>query len=367
MTASTPTDATGRCFVSYRRSRLAEIRWLIAALHDHGIPTWQDLTDLDEEPLEPALRAALAVPETASGVLWVTPEVADSPVVTGIEIPELIDRAERGDGFYLVPVAAGGLDYTTAARTALARTTLNDFGMWNLARVNHDPMTDEDATAIARRVLVRRVAAIHAARPAEVPLVIDVYTHGPAVHRPDAALTVDFTHRFDGRHAHAGAWAAHVLPALNAIVDETARRAPGRLLRFRGLVGLPAAVALGTTLLAPAPCLPPGCSTLPAAPTPRTPWLSHDGPAASTSPSAIITRTPRISPSSSTSVRTRSLLSVLRAASPSSAGGFTPTRPARTHTSSRGLARRSTSLTRSSWQSGPPVAATGGSATSTSS
>lgn len=251
MTASTPTDATGRCFVSYRRSRLAEIRWLIAALHDHGIPTWQDLTDLDEEPLEPALRAALADPETASGVLWVTPEVADSPVVTGIEIPELIDRAERGDGFYLVPVAAGGLDYTTAARTALARTTLNDFGMWNLARVNHDPMTDEDATAIARRVLVRRVAAIHAARPAEVPLVIDVYTRGPAVHRPDAALTVDFTHRFDGRHAHAGAWAAHVLPALNAIVDETARRAPGRLLRFRGLVGLPAAVALGTTLLAP--------------------------------------------------------------------------------------------------------------------
>jgi hypothetical protein len=247
----TPTDPTGRCFVSYRRSRLTEIRRLIAALHDHGVPTWQDLTDLDEEPLEPALRAALADPGTASGVLWITPEVADSPVITGIEIPGLTDRAERGDGFYLVPVAAGSLDYATAARTALARTTLSDFGAWNLARVHHDPITDHDATAIARRVLARRVAAVHATLPAEVPLVIDVYTRGPAAFRPDAALTVDLTHRFDGRHAHAGAWHAHVLPALNAIVDETARRAPGRLLRLRGLVGLPAAVALGTTLLAP--------------------------------------------------------------------------------------------------------------------
>ncbi len=251
MTAPAPIDPTGRCFVSYRRSRLTEIRQIIAALHDHGIPTWQDLTDLHEEPLEPALRAALADPGTASAVLWITPDVADSPVMTGIEIPMLTDRAERGDGFYLVPVAAGGLDYTNAARTALARTTLNDFGTWNLARVHHDPITDDDATAIARRVLARRVAAVNTTIPAEAPLVIDMYTRGPVVHRPDAALTVDLTHRFDGRHAHAGAWHAHVLPALNAIADESARRAPGRLLRFRGLVGLPAAVALGTTLLAP--------------------------------------------------------------------------------------------------------------------
>jgi hypothetical protein len=251
MTALTRTDPTGRCFISYRRSRRAEIRQLVAALHDHGVPTWQDLTDLDEEPLEPALRAALADPGIASGVLWITPEVDGSPVITGVEISGLTDRAERGDGFYLVPVAAGGLDYGAAARTALARTTLNDFGAWNLARVHHDPITDNDAIAIARRVLARRVAAVHATLPAGAPLVIDVYTRGPAAHRPEAALTVDLTHRFDGRHAHAGAWHAHVLPALDAIVDETARRTPGRLLRFHGLVGLPTAVALGTALLAP--------------------------------------------------------------------------------------------------------------------
>jgi hypothetical protein len=251
MTSSMATDPTGRCFVSYRRSRLAEIHRLIAALHEHGVPTWQDLTDLDHQPLEPALRAALADPSTASGLLFITPEVTTSTVITGIEIPGLTARAERGDAFFLVPVAAGGLDYAAAARVALADTTLNDFGVWNLARATHDPITDDEATAIARRVLGRRVAAVHASLSAEVPLIIDVYTRGPVVHRPDAALTVDLTHRFDGRHAYAGAWPTYLLPALTSIVDDTARRAPGRPLRLRGLVGLPAAVALGTTLLAP--------------------------------------------------------------------------------------------------------------------
>jgi SMODS-associated and fused to various effectors sensor domain len=252
MTASAEaTNPAGRCFVSYRRSRLDEIRRLVGALHDYGVPTWQDLTDLDEEPLEPALRAVLADPATASGILWITPEVAGSPVITGIEIPATTVRAERGDAFYLIPVAAGGLDYAAAARTALARTTLNDFGTWNMVRVGHDPISDVDAAAIARRALARRVDAIHAGAPAGTPFMIDIYTRGPAAHRPDAALTVDLTHRFAGRHADAGAWQTSILPALAAIVDETARRGPGHPLQFRGLVGLPAAVAIGTMVLAP--------------------------------------------------------------------------------------------------------------------
>jgi hypothetical protein len=42
------TDATGRSFLSYRRTRVEEARLLIEAQHDVGIPTWQDLSDLDE-------------------------------------------------------------------------------------------------------------------------------------------------------------------------------------------------------------------------------------------------------------------------------------------------------------------------------
>jgi hypothetical protein len=251
MTAPGLTDPSGRCFVSYRRSRLGEISQIIAALHDHGVPTWQDLADLEEAPLEPALRATLDDVTTASGILWITPDVSASPIITGVEIPALITRAERGDRFYLVPVAAGGLDYTGAAVAALTRTSLADFGGWNLARVDHNPITEADAAYVARRVLARRVAAVHSVRPADASFVIDVYTRGPAVLRPDAALTMDLTHRFDGRQAHADAWETYILPAVETVIDEAARHAAGRLLQLRGNPGIPAAVALGSTLLAP--------------------------------------------------------------------------------------------------------------------
>lgn len=250
-TPAAATNPMGRCFVSYRRSRLDDVRLLVEALHDHGVPTWQDVTNLDELPLERALRATLTDSDTASSILWITPEVADSAVITGIEIPELIARAERQDAFYLIPVAAGGLDYQGAGRAGLVRTSFNDFGSWNVVKVDHDPILAGDAAGVARRALVRRLAAVHSALPDGDPLVIDIYTRGSAAVRQDAALTVDFTHRFAGRHASMSEWQEHVLPALSVIVDEAARRAPERLLHFRGLVGLPAAVALGTTVLSP--------------------------------------------------------------------------------------------------------------------
>ncbi|MDQ3886894.1 MAG: SAVED domain-containing protein, partial [Actinomycetota bacterium] len=180
-----------------------------------------------------------------------TQDVTDSPVVTRIEIPGLLDRAAAGDGFWLIPVAAGGLGYDAAARAALPATSLNDFGTWNMARVADDPATDEQITRIARRALVRRLQAAHAVLPAGTPLMVDVVTRGVAALAPDAMLTVDLTHRFDGRRAHPDAWPARLLPALSAVVDEATRQAPGRVLHLRGFVGLPTAVALGMKLLAP--------------------------------------------------------------------------------------------------------------------
>ncbi len=53
------TDATGRSFLSYRRTRLTEARLLVEAQHDLGIPTWQDLSELDEGHTEaPFARSA---------------------------------------------------------------------------------------------------------------------------------------------------------------------------------------------------------------------------------------------------------------------------------------------------------------------
>lgn len=253
MTASTAratTNPFGYCFVSYRRTRLAEVGALVRALHELGVPTWQDLHDLDEQPLEATLRSVLADPNIASGVLWITPEVAHSPIITDIEVPGLAGRATADPAFALVPVAAGGLDYDTAADAARSSIALVDLGTWNIAKVGGDPATDDDIAGVAQRVLRRRVRAIHAHLPDGHPFVVDVFTRAPAVHHPDAALTIDFTHLFDGRSAKPGTWDT-VTARLRTTLQRVTSDAPGRPVHLRGLVGLPAAVALGATVSSP--------------------------------------------------------------------------------------------------------------------
>jgi hypothetical protein len=105
------TIPTGRSFLSYRRGRGNEAELLVAAQHDVGIPTWRDVQDLRETPLADELRQVLANPEIANAVLWLTREVAESPVMLRLELPALLERARARDGFFVVPVAAGGLDY----------------------------------------------------------------------------------------------------------------------------------------------------------------------------------------------------------------------------------------------------------------
>lgn len=254
MTGATPavtaTNPLGYCFVSYRRTRVRETAALVRALHELGIPTWQDLRDLDEQPLEATLRTVLADPNLASGVLWLTPEVAYSTVITDVEIPGLTGRATTDSVFALVPVAAGGLDYGNAAEAARSNTALVDLATWNIGKVDGDPATADDISGVAKRVLRRRVRAIHAHLPADDPFVIDVYTRLPSAHRPGAALTVDFTHLFDGRTAKTGTWDT-VTTSLRTSLQRVASDAPGRPVHLRGLVGLPTAVALGTVIPSP--------------------------------------------------------------------------------------------------------------------
>src|SRR5207237_5536256 len=66
------TVPTGRCFICYKRERLPEIVTLVAALHDHGIPTWQDVSNLDYFHTEQRIADVLNDPATASEVLWIS-------------------------------------------------------------------------------------------------------------------------------------------------------------------------------------------------------------------------------------------------------------------------------------------------------
>ena len=241
------TDPTGRCFISYRRSRSAEVRALVEAHQDHGVPTWLDVDDLDTGPTEDQLRQVIRSPETASGVMWITPEVKASPVIRTVEAPELFHRARHDDGFFLVPVAAGGLGFAEAAATFDGIYPAEDLHRWNLLRAESDPVVA--AAGVLRRLVNRRAAAIHRALPPDAPFRVGVYNRARAPFHPGVAFAFDWLPAYDGRVAPAGTWDERLLPALAFVADAVRVHAPGRVVEAEGLASVPAAVALGAAFL----------------------------------------------------------------------------------------------------------------------
>ncbi len=250
MTSSAPTDPTGRSFLSYRRSRLQEATLLVQVQHELGIPTWQDLDDLDEDHTETQLHAILEDPATANTVLWLTSDVADSPTIQRVEAPESVRRAQRGDAFFLIPVAAGGLDYDQAAKVAGDRLGIHDLSSWNLRRVVHDPATREDVFKIAGRVLRRRLRALHEALPEDEPFRVRLMTRRQPGFETGWALSVDWSHQFTVRNAKPGAWQQALVPALRTIRETLRSRAPRRSVEASGGATLSAGLAFGRAFLA---------------------------------------------------------------------------------------------------------------------
>jgi hypothetical protein len=253
MEESFMTDPTGRTFLSYRRARSAEAALLIAAQHDLGVPTWQDIQDLAELPTEEAIREVLGGDEVGSAVLWLTPEVGTSDMIQRAEAPVLVERLRRRDGFFLVPVAAGGLDFAGAAATLDTRFTLEDLARYNLRKVDRDPIVAEDAAEVASRVLANRISAVHRSLPAEAPLKLRLNTRVPLPFERGVALALDWTGRFDGRLAKTEAWDRFLLPALHTVSDTVVRQAPGRGVEAAGFCSIPAATALGSAFLTTRP------------------------------------------------------------------------------------------------------------------
>jgi hypothetical protein len=244
------TDPTGRSFLSYRRLCADDARLLVEAQHDMGIPTWQDIVDLGEEPMEDAIRDTLRDPSTANAVLWLTPEVLSSGVIQKVEIPEILARFRKDDGFFVIPVLARGVKYEDVEKLLDLRfaSGLKD---WNLRRFPEPrPISAQEAAQVASWVLERRIERMHRSLPAEAPLRLSLFTREPAPFQPgEIALSLDWSHRFAGREARAGVWEEHLLPALRTVGLQIAAKARGRKVEAEGLPALPACVALGVAFL----------------------------------------------------------------------------------------------------------------------
>ena len=270
------TDPTGRSFLSYRRSRVNEARLLIEAQRDIGIPTWQDLSDLAEGHTDALLREALAADTTANAACWITPDVEKSDVITRTELPCILKRIEQNDSFFMVPVAAGGLGYEDVTRVVGTYLGIHDLSQWNVRKAASDPITANDAAGMARHVLKRRVEEISKHLPAGDPLRLVLNTRKKPAFEPGVALSLDWTHRFDGRLANPpDTWKEQLLPALETVAQNCEQHAPGRRIIAEGLCSLPAAVALGSAFLTTRrlPCR--GGRFRPSAPQTSGRWTHH--------------------------------------------------------------------------------------------
>ena len=245
------TDASGKSFLSYRSTRANEAALLIAAQHDRGIPTWQDRRDLAETPTGDELRRILADPLTANALLWITPDVESSDIVRKIEVPGILQRVRAEDGFYLVPVCAGGISYAEAGRV-VGQLSIDNLTDWNLRKVSGDPIDPTEATTIAQYLLKRRIQALDKQLDGPAPFVVTLHTRTRPPFKVGTALALDWSERFVGREAPNATWETFLLPALRDVVDAIRRYGNGRRIVASGLPSIPAATAFGVAFLAQA-------------------------------------------------------------------------------------------------------------------
>jgi hypothetical protein len=242
------TNATGVCFLSYSRKRADEAALLVAALRDHGVPTWQDISHLASGQTEEELRSILTDENTASAILFVTPEVEKSDFIRNVEAPLVFERHLQRDGFWMIVVAAGGLHYGDVPRVLGQRIGPIDPAGWNTQELLQNPITDAEAAEIAEVALSHRLDAISKQLDLDDPLKLALSTRAELPMKPGSGLAADLTHRFAGRIAHPGAW-DHILRGFRFIRRGIQKRLPDRLIECSGPLCLPAAVALGVEFM----------------------------------------------------------------------------------------------------------------------
>lgn len=244
------TDPTGKMFVSYRRSQADIAEALITSLHEHGIRTWQDISDLRAEPTQPEIRNVLEVenPELAGGIVLVSEDVTKSDIILELELPGLHNRWKNEEEFFVVVALCPGIDYDDANEILSESPTLLDFSDWNMIKLESTADTPAAADDVATAVLTERVRLNHERLDTDHPLNVSLDTYAPPSYASRPAVTIDWSSYFADGAPTPYRWNQRLLPRLQRVINLVEESAPGRSLRVRGQAHLPAAFALGRCL-----------------------------------------------------------------------------------------------------------------------
>jgi hypothetical protein len=157
--------------------------------------------------------------------------------------------AESLDGFFVVPLAAGGLDYAGAAEVTSNHLSAQNLADWNMHKVPAVTLSAALAAEVAQRVLVQRLTAIHCVLPDGAPLQVGLFVRRPPPFQPGTALALDWSARFTEKETTLQVWQDILLPALERIASAIRQHAPGRRVEAFGIPTLPAAAAFGCAFL----------------------------------------------------------------------------------------------------------------------
>ncbi|MCC6676323.1 MAG: SAVED domain-containing protein [Phycisphaerales bacterium] len=243
---ATATDLTGKCFLSYRRDQLETVKTLAQCLREHGVPTYQDIDDLGSEPTVEALRTALDDPATATGLIWLSKGVKDSPVILQEEAPRILRRGRAGDGFRAHIALADGLDYPDVRSILSMPGSLEDpSATWNIIK----PPADSPSMYlhVTEQVVRQRLADLHKRLPALEPIRVRLHAHAQAkpAFESGTALTLDWSTRFRHRHATPSVWNDDLTPTAERVKNLIRTRCPGRRVLADGHMTIATALLLG--------------------------------------------------------------------------------------------------------------------------
>lgn len=238
------TDPTGRLYLSCAPSRMYETQLIALALRDRGIPLSEEALSSDRHLMDGLITEVLQSPGTSGALISLTPEAVDSQAVKSIELPLMLNRAGKGNSFFIIPTQTSDVDSGEVGVQLRSR----GFQIHKLTKKKVGPT---EAGEIARFALEKRISAIHKTLPKSDPLRVELYTRAQPPLEQGTALVIDWTERFKPRLATADAWTNSLLPALRDIVRVIETKAPGRVMHLDGRPSLPAVIAFGCAFIQP--------------------------------------------------------------------------------------------------------------------
>jgi hypothetical protein len=241
-----------RCFISYRRQNSGDVQTLTRALCQRGITTWIDTENLANEQTEEEIRRVIHSDETGGAVLFLTRETRGSPIVLDVEIPQLLARKGQDPSFFIVPVLGPGVNYDDVGSLVGHRFGANELVRWNVMRpCETRTFVREDARKVAKRIAALTLKQRRTGKPLDATYRLRLDARRRPGFDASALLSLDWSDRFPVHCADSEIWEHELLPALSDVYEAVSQQVPNSNLVGEGLLGMPAAVALGRTFASP--------------------------------------------------------------------------------------------------------------------